>query len=84
MHASKSVVCRRLHGRRGLKYDVGKWDLLIARRRLHGRRGLKYDVGKWDLLIARRRLHGRRGLKYHGQSKKPLKDIVAAFTGGVD
>ena len=58
--------------------------LPCASRRLHGRRGLKLDTGFAVGVCAGRRLHGRRGLKYRFAFHKACRDIVAAFTGGVD
>ncbi len=67
------LASRRLHGRRGLKYDCIFERHSVSGRRLHGRRGLKSPkVGfKWKLIC--RRLHGRRGLKSRRRRLRPAK-----------
>ena len=54
---------RRLHGRRGLKWECHFLINAMNRRRLHGRRGLKLIICLFCFIVIRRRLHGRRGLK---------------------
>jgi hypothetical protein len=58
-----SPMCRRLHGRRGLKLLRHRPVGGAAGRRLHGRRGLKQSLPALSSGLIRRRLHGRRGLK---------------------
>ena len=41
--ACAACSCRRLHGRRGLKYVKHHGGITVYSRRLHGRRGLKYE-----------------------------------------
>ncbi len=71
---------RRLHGRRGLKSQLGIDADFCIRRRLHGRRGLKFRRCASNKDFLRRRLHGRRGLKscqrviiHRGQMSPPSR-----------
>ena len=85
LEVKTSDVGRRLHGRRGLKYER-----ILANQRI---RQSPPSRAAWieisSLLsstsdIAGRRLHGRRGLKSADISTKSISSSVAAFTGGVD
>ena len=77
-------MSRRLHGRRGLKFEFHVAGEFKIRRRLHGRRGLKSQLAEAGVQLFGRRLHGRRGLKFTGSGEPLYSDMVAAFTGGVD
>ena len=75
---------RRLHGRRGLKYQGKRNTRERESRRLHGRRGLKY-LDEQPVIPATGSPPSRAAwIEIVGWNKEEFKAAVAAFTGGVD